>query len=652
MSIFDFNISFTEEGEHIIIHHLTLEDRLLLRKLYSNKIDLFFQNEIRSFFFTSYKLPYSLALELAYMLYGLFISIGKERYKTAFMNILKSTWLSQALTTMDEDVDVIKDSILESKMSVTLMPHQREYLNNYVKFKTKRKLRGLFLAFEQGLGKTITALSLSEYLPVEQSLIICPNAIKSVWKNELRKVVKRYSEDEQLWESDIYAHGISNPNMDISNCRYIIINFESIAKILPFIDKSKRKIIMVDESHLIKELNSGRTKMVLDLVKNYNFKDVVLQSGTPIKGYAHELLPILIINDTRFTPEALDIYKQFSSTDHENLLSIFRRRFEYLSFRKTKMQVNNTIKLPPKEEHTVMLRMPDVNKYRIDTVKADIRAYVKDLLDKEKPYIDDYREIVDSLANKYHSVNPFLSEGYSRYQVITGKIRNAEFINEEEKNFKRSYEKELISSMKNSKDRLAFRENLGRANNLYYSALGRSIGNVYMKRYRDMVIDIATVSIPEIKKIYENSLTKKVIIVSSFPEAIETCAENLRSNGFSVVTITGVTSEEDRAKNIQKFKEDDRCSFLLGTINILMVGFTLTHSDSLVFLNEPWRFIEAAQTQDRIHRIGQVNTAHIYTFLIEDSEKTISSRNNEIINNSKYIFDKIIGIDKYVVENK
>ena len=50
---------------------------------------------------------------------------------------------------------------------------------------------GYILAFEQGLGKTLTSIGLAECLKVDHVYIVCPNSLKENWALEIRKYYKK-----------------------------------------------------------------------------------------------------------------------------------------------------------------------------------------------------------------------------------------------------------------------------------------------------------------------------------------------------------------------------------------------------------------------------------------------------------------------------
>ena len=73
-----------------------------------------------------------------------------------------------------------------------------------------------------------------------------------------------------------------------------------------------------------------------------------------------------------------------------------------------------------------------------------------------------------------------------------------------------------------------------------------------------------------------------------------------------------------------------RTAFQAGNLDLLCantsaggVGLTLTRASTLVFLERPWSYVQSAQAEDRIHRRGQEEEAHIIDII---ARNTVESR--------------------------
>lgn len=146
------------------------------------------------------------------------------------------------------------------------------------------------LAFEQGLGKTVTAIAISEVLQMQsdvpvKTLIVCPAICKWNWYNELLK-----------WGVDasaITVYDSKKKNIRIGlNERYIVINYDMLKKYLKVLTSKNFKHIICDESHAIKNISSNRFKYVSKIVRSCKAK-ISLLTGTPIWNKVDDLFAYL-----------------------------------------------------------------------------------------------------------------------------------------------------------------------------------------------------------------------------------------------------------------------------------------------------------------------------------------------------------------------
>lgn len=127
--------------------------------------------------------------------------------------------------------------------------------------------KGVLLADEQGLGKTvqiITALLIRNEAP---ALIICPAHLKFNWLNEFKKFAPELS-----------VEILSGRNPYPCNGDYLIINYE----ILPYWVqefKGNLRAIVCDEAHRIKSRKAKCTKAVISLGKR---PIKIFATGTPL----------------------------------------------------------------------------------------------------------------------------------------------------------------------------------------------------------------------------------------------------------------------------------------------------------------------------------------------------------------------------------
>ncbi|KAL0486505.1 hypothetical protein AKO1_001482 [Acrasis kona] len=163
------------------------------------------------------------------------------------------------------------------------MPFQRQG----ILFGIRRNGR-IFLGDEMGLGKTIQAIGIAQYYRSDWPLlVVCPSSLKSNWVRELIK-----------WLPDLSAKNINlvdGANSDdilFDDHLVHIVSYDLMARDA-FIEKIKSrkkkfKVIICDESHIIKNSEAKRTKAVRPLVKQS--KRAIMISGTATPSRPLELL--------------------------------------------------------------------------------------------------------------------------------------------------------------------------------------------------------------------------------------------------------------------------------------------------------------------------------------------------------------------------
>lgn len=117
---------------------------------------------------------------------------------------------------------------------------------------------------------------------------------------------------------------------------------------------------------------------------------------------------------------------------------------------------------------------------------------------------------------------------------------------------------------------------------------------------------------------------KKLVIFARFiPEVHEiqnVIAGLFKGTGMKQVAIYGAIKKEERGEIIRQFQEDPKTTVIVGQIDTLGVGVTLTAADTCVYYSKNFNYATYKQSLSRIHRIGQRNTC---TYISLIAEKTV-----------------------------
>lgn len=208
------------------------------------------------------------------------------------LSIMSSTdTISQ--TAKDKIVEILRkqDEVLQKSMSavsdidvpapsgLSYMPFQKAG----IEFIQEQK--NVLIADEMGLGKTIQSIGyINLNSNIKKVLIICPSSLKINWKNELEK-----------WLIRDFDIKILNGNSlgDIT-----ITNYESTKKYFDILKTRHWDLLILDESHYIKNYKAKRTQQItgyFDENKKWirGLKDFatqkILLTGTPILNRPMEL---------------------------------------------------------------------------------------------------------------------------------------------------------------------------------------------------------------------------------------------------------------------------------------------------------------------------------------------------------------------------
>ena len=116
---------------------------------------------------------------------------------------------------------------------------------------------------------------------------------------------------------------------------------------------------------------------------------------------------------------------------------------------------------------------------------------------------------------------------------------------------------------------------------------------------------------------------KKLVIFARFiPEVMEIIklSESILSKSRKkTVAIYGEIKKESRGDIVKQFQEDPDTMVIVGQIDTLGVGVTLTAANTCVYYSVNFNYATYEQSLSRIHRIGQRNVCSYIRLLVENS---------------------------------
>lgn len=104
------------------------------------------------------------------------------------------------------------------------------------------------------------------------------------------------------------------------------------------------------------------------------------------------------------------------------------------------------------------------------------------------------------------------------------------------------------------------------------------------------------------------------LVMAHYRDSVEACAQVARLIGKTAEFIHGGTSAGDRTKIVRRFKEG-RLDVLVGSLETLAEGLTLTASDMAIFVEKSYKPSRNEQARYRIDRLGQTRPVTILEYV-------------------------------------
>ena len=413
-----------------------------------------------------------------------------------------------------------------------------------------RTHKNVLFGDEMGLGKTIQAIGVVNDNPeVKRIMVVCPAYLKLNWRHEIK-----------LWQTGNKPVFIVNAGEFIPKLGpeggWVIINYEILhrmSSIPPF------DVLIVDEAHFIKNMETKRTKAVLDIKADRK----LALTGTPALNRPVELYPIISMMMGSKAPSFWSFAKQYcdakkGSYGYETkgcsnpikLQQYLRGNFMVRRLKKDVLK-----ELPPKQRQIIELPATGEIKVTIDMERSawqlheDTLAEMRIRRDEAEISGDDptFQEIGRGMA----------------------------------KQIKIAFTEMALARVKLSEQKVPF----------------------ILAHLRDAM----------------SGNNEKFIVFFHHKTALMQLHDQLLELGIKSLVITGDVSMKLRDERVKEFQTDPDCRVILGSIGAMGTGVTLTASSTVIMAELDWRPGIMAQAEDRAHRIGQVDSVLCQYFLFENS---------------------------------
>lgn len=468
--------------------------------------------------------------------------------------VILEKWAESRIEAIERSKAITSSADIPSPSGLTYFPFQKAG----IEFAKNKNI--VLIADEMGLGKTIQAIGIMNADDdAKKILIICPATLKINWKNEILKwsVVDRNVK---------IANGQEFPKADV-----VIVNYDILRKYSTDIKNTEWDLLIVDESHYLKNSQAQRTQEVFG---HRNFKThteihpivakkSVFLTGTPILNRPIELWPLMKYSGVfrnwrqyviRYCKGYIGRYGWDISgaSNLEELQNILRSK---IMVRRLKREV--LTELPPKRRQVIELPINGC----------------KEAIDEENRVWNDQQARLQKLQIVVELAKA--SDNQEEYEEAIKQLRKGQMV--------------------------AFTE-------------------MAKVRHQTAVAKLPYV-IDHIKNILDQE--DKLVVFAHHHDVIDAIMNEFKD---IAVELTGNTKVNDRQDLVHKFQTDPDCKLFVGSITAAGLGITLTAANNVVFAEIDWVPANITQAEDRTHRIGQVNSVLVQHLVLEGSLDSVMAQ--------------------------
>ncbi|KAF9081943.1 hypothetical protein BGX23_000282 [Mortierella sp. AD031] len=111
----------------------------------------------------------------------------------------------------------------------------------------------------------------------------------------------------------------------------------------------------------------------------------------------------------------------------------------------------------------------------------------------------------------------------------------------------------------------------------------------------------------------------KSVVFSQWTSMLDLIEDGLRENNIKFTRLDGTMQRNDRTVAIMDFKEKPEVSVILISLKAGGVGLNLTSAQRVYLMDPHWNPAVESQAVDRIHRLGQTKPVDVIRFVIKES---------------------------------
>lgn len=558
----------------------------------------------------------------------------KGLLREAISKMKEETWLRDTTRTFKSRMD--RNQLKKFKKSP--LPFQDEFFKIYEQSKQRYHLDGYLLSAPPGTGKTLTNLFISEMLQKDITIVLCPKpAREDPWAKTLEN---EFHEAPTYWMS-----GTGKP-LDNLNYRYLIVHYESIGVLKPFIKDLRRMntMIVLDESHNMNDIKADRTTNFVQLCNLIECNDILPGSGTPIKAITTEMIPFLKSTDKLFTEAVEARFKKIFGVSKARANDIMCNRMGIITHRIDKKEsVDNEV---TEFEHRVTF--PGCEAYMLKNIRETMRAFIEERMVYYKEHADVYKKMYNEALKVFESnMVPQDWNGYQEYQSDVAAIIKTGDLTVVKDEIARAnrFERKVIQPKLAGKSLHDFKDSKSVVKYVTLKVRGEALGRILGRARAECHVDM--IKYAQLERFVEDA-EKKTLIFTSYVDVVKSMTDYFsdkdKNGRYKPLPVYTETSGSLR-KMIHEFATDQNKNPMIATYQMLSTAVPLTMASTVILFNQPFRDYEKNQATARVDRKGQDAPVTIVNVLLDTGdEPNISTRSLDILQWSKEQVEQITGV--------
>lgn len=522
------------------------------------------------------------------------------------------------------------------------LPHQIEAVYGYI---LKLPQIRFLIADDPGAGKTIMAGLIIKELKLRQLvkkiLIVVPGHLKDQWKRELEEKFKeKFFPVDRNTLNAFYGENIwMRENQLITS-----MDFLKQEEILPTIASVYFDLIIVDEAHKMSAYKYGEK---IDRTARYKLGEVLSKitdhllflTATPHKGDPENFRLFLDLLEPGFFATKELVYESIKSKDNplfirrvKEDLKDFEGKPLFLPRHVITKTFNLGINSPREKELYNSLSRYVENQYNLALTRDKKRNIAFALVILQRRMASSTYALLKSLERRKKRLEELLKV---QSKEEFSKSLNFDFEDIEELSEKERWkEEEVWETLSVAETKEELEEEI--------KTLDKLIGQarLIIESEEELKLKELKKSLKELEKIYADPKDKKIIIFTESRDTLTYLEKKVKEWGYSVVTIHGGMSLQERIEAEKIFKHEKQ---ILIATEAAGEGINLQFCHLMINYDIPWNPNRLEQRMGRIHRYGQTKEVYIFNLVAEDT------REGKVLNR---LFQKLEEIKKALGSDK